>query len=86
MDVAVSDLFSELDRLEQLQGRAAVLLSGVRALHQVDRATTSATIAALRRRAERAEAERDALRARLAALDGWFTAGHAAANHPHRGA
>ena len=86
MDAAVGDLFGELDRLQQLQGRAAALVAGGSALHRLDPDTTSATIANLRRRAERAEAERDALRARLAALEGWLAAGHAAARHLHEGA
>jgi hypothetical protein len=86
MDAAVGDLFGELDRLQQLQGRAAALLGGVDTLHRLDRFTTSATFAALRRRAEAAEAERDALRARLAALEGEFAARFAAAGHPHEGA
>ncbi len=86
MDVAVSDLIGELDRLQQLQGRAAALVAGVGALHRLDLDATVATIADLRQRAERAEAEQDALRARLAALEGRLAAGHAAARHLHEGA
>ena len=83
MDAAVGDRFGELDRRQQLRGRADALLAGAGALHRPDLAATSATIADRRRRAERAEAERDALRARLAAIEGWFAAGHAAVEHPH---
>ena len=85
MDAAVRDLFGELDRLQDLQGRADALLAGVGALHRLDLASTGAMIAALRRRAERAEVERDALRARLAAPAGRVAPGHAAADHPHEG-
>ena len=83
MEAAVGDLFGELDRLQQRQGRADALLAGVGALHRLDLAAASATIAARRRRAERAAAERDALRAHLAAIEGWVAAAHAAVEHPH---
>ena len=83
MEAAVGDLFGELDRLQQLQGRVDALRAGVGALHRLDLVATSAPIADRRRRAERAEARPDALRARLAAIEGWVAAGHAAVEHPH---
>ena len=75
MDATVGKLFGELDRLHQLQKRADALVAGVGALHRLEVAATGETLAALRRRAEAVEAERDALRVRLAALEGLFKGG-----------
>jgi hypothetical protein len=70
MDAAVGDLFAELDRLHALRERADALLAGVGGLRRLELAARDAELAALRRRAEAAEAERDVLRARLAARGG----------------